>query len=92
MSDINHKDEMDDTPLHWAVILNEPRIVKFLLQNGASRELVNTYYRNNPIMTACTVSVKAFLHISDAIILLNCFAALVYEVIFHLFREYCYNQ
>lgn len=31
MSDINHKDEMDDTPLHWAVILNEPRIVKFLL-------------------------------------------------------------
>ena len=31
MSDINHTDEMDDTPLHWAILLNNPKIVKFLL-------------------------------------------------------------
>ena len=37
MSDLDHQDEMEDTPLHWAVLLNNPSIVKFLLQKGANR-------------------------------------------------------
>ena len=31
MSDVNYPDEMEDTPLHWAVILDRPDIVEFLL-------------------------------------------------------------
>ena len=38
MSNINHPDEMDDTALHWAILLNNPRMVKFLLARGANRE------------------------------------------------------
>ena len=53
MSDIDHIDEMDDTPLHWAILLNNPRIVKFLLDNGADRLPKSKYYANNPVMIAC---------------------------------------
>ena len=63
MSDLNHQDEMEDTPLHWAVLLNNPPIVKFLLQKGANRQLVSKFYRNNPVMTACLNSKVEMLQI-----------------------------
>ena len=53
MSDVDYEDEMDDTPLHWAILLNNPRIVTFLLDNGADRLLKSAYYANNPVMIAC---------------------------------------
>ena len=52
MSDINHKDEFSDTPLHWAVILDDNETVQFLLKNGADPSKSNTK-GSNVIMTAC---------------------------------------
>lgn len=53
MSNVDHTDEMDDTPLHWAILLNNPRIVTFLLEHGADRLLKSRNYGNNAIMIAC---------------------------------------
>ena len=52
MSDINEKDDEDDTPLHWAVLLGNTAAVHFLLANGADISVVNKY-KNNVVMTAC---------------------------------------
>ena len=35
MSCIDYKDYEDDSPLHWAVVLDQPESVRFLLENGA---------------------------------------------------------
>jgi ankyrin repeat protein len=48
-ADVNHRDEMGRTPLHWAAAVphdklegqNRVRMVKFLLEHGASRESVD---------------------------------------------------
>jgi len=37
MSSIDYKDYEDDSPLHWAVVLDKPNTVRFLLENGAER-------------------------------------------------------
>lgn len=52
MSDINSKDEESDTPLHWAVLLGNAPMVKFLLDNGADMSIKNNK-GNNVIMIAC---------------------------------------
>ena len=41
MSDINEKDDEEDTPLHWAVLLGNTPVVHFLLENGADVGAVN---------------------------------------------------
>lgn len=51
MSRIDHKDIEDDTPLHWAVILDKPDTVSFLLQNGAKKDELNIN-ENSPLMLA----------------------------------------
>mmetsp|Transcript_16457 Transcript_16457/g.22258 ORF Transcript_16457/g.22258 Transcript_16457/m.22258 type:complete len:88 (+) Transcript_16457:994-1257(+) len=52
MSDINQKDYEGDTPLHWAVLLDNGPAVQFLLANGADVSIQNNK-RNNVIMIAC---------------------------------------
>lgn len=52
MSDPNYKDDKGDTPLHWAVLLKNSLLVKFLLNNGADLTIKNNN-GNNPIMIAC---------------------------------------
>ena len=37
MSTIDYKDYEDDSPLHWAVVLDQPESVRFLLENSAER-------------------------------------------------------
>jgi len=37
MSSLDYKDYEDDSPLHWAVVLDQPDSVRFLLENGADR-------------------------------------------------------
>jgi len=51
MSDINHQDEQDDSPLHWAIILQNTSAVEFLLERGASINLENLH-GNHAIMVA----------------------------------------
>lgn len=52
MSDINEKDYEGDTPLHWAVLLDNGPAVQFLLANGADVGAINNK-RNNVVMIAC---------------------------------------
>ena len=63
MSDVDHPDGMEDTPLHWAILLNSPRMVTFLLRNGADRQRKSRYYGNNPVMIACLNSKADMLRI-----------------------------
>lgn len=51
MSRIDHKDVEDDTPLHWAVMMNKPETVSFLLQHGAKKDELNQN-ENSPLMLA----------------------------------------
>ena len=37
MSLIDYKDYEDDSPLHWAVVLDQPDTVRFLMNHGADR-------------------------------------------------------
>jgi ankyrin repeat protein len=52
MSSIDCQDHHDDTPLHWAVILENQTLVKFLLSHRAKRDTKN-YSQNTPVMVAC---------------------------------------
>jgi len=52
MSSIDYKDYEDDSPLHWAVVLDKPNTVRFLLENGAER-LPQNQYKNTPLFIAC---------------------------------------
>ena len=52
MSDVNYQDEEGDSPLHWAVLLNNGPMVKFLLEKGADLKSKNRQ-GNNPVMIAC---------------------------------------
>lgn len=54
MSDIGGKfgRAMNDTPLHWAVLLDNKPMVNFLLQNGANVTAINRK-KHNPLMLAC---------------------------------------
>lgn len=52
MSYVNLADREGDTPLHWAVILDDKNAVKFLLANNARMNLKNNQ-GNNVIMIAC---------------------------------------
>ena len=52
MSDIDIKDDEGDTPLHWAILLDNRPMVEFLLRNGADVSAKNTH-GNNPVMIAC---------------------------------------
>ena len=52
MSDINKYDDKGDTPLHWAVLLDNGPMVKFLLEHGADLSSKNKN-GNNAIMIAC---------------------------------------
>ena len=52
MSDIDFRDDESDSPLHWAVLLDNLPMVKFLLQNGADIRAKNKL-GNNVVMIAC---------------------------------------
>ena len=52
MSTIDYKDNVSDTPLHWAVILGNEKAVDFLLDHGADPTVTNDY-KNTPLMVAC---------------------------------------
>lgn len=52
MSDINFRDYEGDTPLHWAVLLDNAPMVQFLLDNGADISQSNNS-GNNAVMIAC---------------------------------------
>ena len=52
MSQIDHQDVEGDTPLHWAVTLNKPDTVSFLLAHGAQKDATNSNL-NSPLMLAC---------------------------------------
>jgi ankyrin repeat protein len=41
MSNINHTDSFGDTALHWAVMLDRPNTVSFLLDNRAEKKIQN---------------------------------------------------
>ena len=51
MSDIDFRDDEGDTPLHWAVLLGNSPMVKFLLDSGADISVKNNQ-GNNPVMIA----------------------------------------
>lgn len=51
MSDIDIRDYEGDTPLHWAVLLGNSPMVKFLLDSGADIKVKNNQ-GNNPVMIA----------------------------------------
>lgn len=52
MSSIDYEDEENDTPLHWAVILDKPDSVSFLIEKGAQLSAINRN-QNSPLMLAC---------------------------------------
>ena len=52
MSDIDFRDDESDSPLHWAVLLGNLPMVKFLLENGADIRAKNKL-GNNAVMIAC---------------------------------------
>ena len=52
MSDIDFRDDESDSPLHWAVLLDNFHMVKFLLENGADVSAKNNK-GNNVVMIAC---------------------------------------
>ena len=52
MSTIDYKDNVADTPLHWAVILGNEQAVNFLLDHGSDPTVTNDY-KNTPLMVAC---------------------------------------
>ena len=52
MSDIDFRDDEGDTPLHWAVLLDNSAMVQFLLDNGADISVKNIS-GNNAVMIAC---------------------------------------
>lgn len=54
MSDIGGKfgRAANDTPLHWAILLDNKTMVKFLLLNGANVTAINRK-NHNPVMLAC---------------------------------------
>lgn len=52
MSCIDFEDEESDTPLHWAVILNKPDTVRFLLERNADKTIQNRN-QNSCLMVAC---------------------------------------
>ena len=52
MSDPNFKDDKGDTALHWAVLLNNSLLVKFLLGHGVDLTVKNNN-GNNAVMIAC---------------------------------------
>jgi ankyrin repeat protein len=51
MSSVNCSDQQDDSPLHWAVILENMTMVQFLLEHNAS-VLHRNYHQNTPLMVA----------------------------------------
>jgi ankyrin repeat protein len=65
MSSIDYEDEENDTPLHWAVILDKPDSVSFLIEKGAQLTAINRN-QNSPLMLACLDSnlaiIKLLLH------------------------------
>ena len=52
MSDIDYRDHEGDTPLHWAVVLDNSPMVQFLLEKGANISVKNNK-GNNVVMIAC---------------------------------------
>ena len=52
MSDIDFRDYEGDTPLHWAVLLDNSPMVQFLLDKGADISVKNNQ-GNNVVMIAC---------------------------------------
>jgi ankyrin repeat protein len=52
MSSVNCQDSQDDTPLHWAVIMDNSMILKFLL-NHRAKKFIKNYHQNTPVMIAC---------------------------------------
>ena len=52
MSSIDYKHYDDDSPLHWAVVLDQPDTVRFLMDHGADR-LSQNNPKNSPLMVAC---------------------------------------
>ena len=52
MSDIDVQDIQGDTPIHWAVMLDNAAMVQFLLDNGADISVKN-HQGNNAVMVAC---------------------------------------